>query len=292
MATVRWLSLLAAGAALAALGQPRADATRHVRQLDALLVFVPSAEGVRTASSGFEEVAADLFWVRTVLLFGERFGRTNDESEWVEWLVRMTDSVTTLDPTWSTPYHYGSGMLRVVNAIPASSTLLERCAEHRPDDYWCPMSRGMNDLLYAKNPAAAAEWLYQAARRPNAPPWYGAAAAAMQSDAGQRRAGLKYLSDRLAEETDPRVIESLERQRGRLIHDELVDAWATDCQRWRDEHGPLARPEDLATLGHPLPPNPRGDAWIIGADGVVRSEGAEAERIVDRRREEWELIRK
>lgn len=291
MDRLRWPLLLVAGAALVALAQPRADTPRHRRQLDSILVFVPSAAGVRVASSGFEEVASDLFWVRTVLLFGERFG-TASTAAWVEWLARMADSVTTLDPTWSTPYHYGSGMLRVVGAIPESSALLERCTEHRPHDYWCPMSRGMNDLLYNHEPAAAATWLVEAARRPGAPPWYGAAAAAMQSDAGQRHAGLKYLDDRLAEETDPRVVDSLQTQRNRLWHDELVDRWAADCRAHREAVGPLARPEDLALLGHDLPANPRGDAWVVGADGVVRSEGAEVERVLDRRAEEWELVRR
>ncbi len=286
------LGLVILGAATLAVAQPRSDSTRAQRVLDTDLVFVPSPEGVRAASSGFEEVAADLMWVRAVLLFGERFSEAEDAA-WVDWLARMIDTITALDPRWSTPYHYGSGMLRVLGQVDASSALLERCTDERPEDHWCPMSRGMNDLLFVHDPAAAAVWMKRAAERASAPRWYAAAAAAMLSDAGQRRAGLAYLDEQLAEAADPAVVADLQAQRAKLVHDEVVATWAKDCVAFYDREGvPLGSPDALAGLGHALPANPRGDAWVVGADGVVRSQGAEHERRRDAERAEWKLIRR
>ncbi|MSQ02224.1 MAG: hypothetical protein EXR71_10095 [Myxococcales bacterium] len=283
--------VLCATVGLTTVAQPRLDATRRVRNLDAVLVFFPSAEGVRMSSSGFEDVAADLMWVRTVLLFGERYGSSEDPA-WIEWLTRMIGTVTQLDPRWSTPYKYGGSMLRVVGAIDESSAVFARCTEERPDDAWCPLSRGMNDLIYKDDPGAAAEWVARAATRKSAPPWYGGLSAALRDKAGSRRAGLAYLEEQLTTATDPAVIESLNYQRAKLLHNELVAGWEAACLAWRDEHGPLARPSDLATLGIVLPENPRGDPWVVGADGVVRGEGAEGERLRVQRRDEWKLLRR
>ncbi len=275
--------------ALAAIAQPHSDATRRLRTLHQELIFMPSAEGVRMASSGQHEVVADLMWVRTVLLFGERYG--SDDSElWKDWLGRMIRTVNALDPRWRTPYFYGGGMLVVVGDVDASSDVYAQCSRAHPLDHWCPFARGMNDFIHRNDPLAASVWIREAASRPDAPNWYASAAGALSNQAGQRLAGLRYLDEQLAVTTEPGVRENLEFQRGRLAQDELVASWEPACKEWRAENGPLNRPEDLAKLGFVLPENPRGDAWVVGRDGVVRSEQSERDRVRRSHSQEWKLI--
>lgn len=284
------LALVAAvGAGAVGSALPRADATRLDRVLDQELVFLPSPEGIRMASSGQEEVVADLMWVRTVLLFGARYD-SDDSEVWKEWLSRMVLTVTELDPQWRTPYWYGGGMLIVVGQIDASSAIYERCARELAEEHWCPFARGMNDSLYKDDPISAGAWLREAAGRPGAPKWYGSAAAAFASKGGQRQAGLVYLEEQLGATTDPGVRAALEYQRNKLTHDSLVATWEDKAKAWRDEHGPLEEPEDLEKLGIVLPTNPRGDEWIIGADGVPRSAQSERDRARRARMDEWTLI--
>lgn len=279
----------ALGAGVVGVALPASDATRQARVLDQELVFLPSAQGIRMASSGFEEVVADLMWVRTVLLFGERYD-SDDTDLWKEWLTGMVHTVTELDPQWRTPYWYGGGMLVVVGQIDASSAVYEQCSRERPEEYWCPFARGMNDLLYKNDALAAGSWLREAAGRPGAPKWYGSAAAALASKGGQRHAGLVYLEEQLGSTTDPGVRAALEYQRNKLTHDSLVATWEEAAKAWRDEHGPLERPEDLTKLGFALPQNPRGDDWIIGRDGVPRSAQSERDRARRAQMDEWPLI--
>lgn len=278
-------------AALVAIAQPHSDASRRLRTLHQELIFLPSAEGVRLASSGQHEVVADLMWVRTVLLFGERYD-SDDSLLWRGWLGRMIRTVNVLDPRWRTPYMYGGAMLAVSGQIDASSEVYAQCTQSLPLDYWCPFARGMNDFIHRNDPLAAAVWVKEAASRPGAPNWYASAAAALSNQAGQRLAGLRYLDEQLAATTDPGVRENLEFQRGRLAQDEIVAAWEPACREWRAEHGPLTGPEDLAKLGFVLPKNPRGDAWVVGRDGVVRSEQSERDRVRRRHSEEWKLLRR
>ncbi|MFN7145710.1 MAG: hypothetical protein ACK4YP_18180, partial [Myxococcota bacterium] len=256
---------------------PRADATRVARTADQALLFVPDAHMVRAASTGFEEPLADLFWVRTVLVFGERFG-TEAGDAWLQWLGRMIEAVYTLDPKWRTPYFYGGTILRVSGDVDGSDAVFQAAHANLPDDPFFPFSLGMNAYLYRDDARVAVELIGRAAELPGAPSWYSAAAAAMRQQSGERAAGIQYLEEVRRTTTDPAILADTDRQLARLRHNDLVETWADACRRWRDANGPLSAPGEIARLGFTLPPNPRGDAWVVGADGVVRSEGAEKER--------------
>lgn len=284
------LSILFASAVVAETG-PRVDATRTVRGIDEKLVLVPDASDVKLAATGFEEPLSSLMWVRAILTFGANFGAHTDPS-WHEWFRRMVETTSTLDSYWRTPYYYGGTLLRVLGNVEASDAVFAAAHAARPEDPFFPFSLGMNAYLYREDPDEAARWLRIAAATPNAPPWYESAAAAMLKHSGQRAAGIRYLEDVLRDAQDPATRADAERQLGRLRHDDLVDSWAEACRAWRDQNGPLASPDELARLGIELPPNPRGDAWIVGADGVVRSEAAEKERIRRRLMAEWAIVRR
>jgi hypothetical protein len=284
---VRLVAGLFAGA-VAVFSLPAVDATRTARNIDQALLFVPETTHLRAAAFGFDEPLADLLWVRAILTFGERYG--TEGGGWLTWLGRMIEAVCTLDPGWRTPYFYGGSMLRASGDIAASDLIFEAGRANLPDDPYFPFSLGMNAYLYRQDHAAAAAFLEEAAACPDAPFWYASAAAAMHQDAGDRGVGIRYLREVRDSTQDPNIRADAERQLGRLMHNELVDLWAPACRARKAERGPLPAPEDLRELGFDLPENPRGDAWIVGSDGVVRSEGAEDERVRDLRLAELRLI--
>ncbi|MDP2312477.1 MAG: hypothetical protein Q8P41_06190 [Pseudomonadota bacterium] len=277
-ASAALLLLALGGGALVATALPGVDGTRQARTIDQALLFVPDGEQVRLVATGFEEPLADLFWVRTVLMFGERYD-TERGGTWTEWLRRMIRAVNTLDPTWRTAYFYGGTILRVTGEIDGSNQVFEEARRNIPTDPFFPFSLGMNAYLYDEDPDAAARLLAEAAALPGAPSWYAAAAAAMHQTGGQRATGIRFLEEVRATTSDPAIRGDAERQLGRLRHNALVDTWTDACRRYRDETGhALASPAALTGLGIDLPENPRGDPWVIGADGVVRGADAEAER--------------
>ncbi len=275
-----WRNLLVAlvGAVTAGVAQPALDHTRQARLVDSALLFLPRGDTLAVAASGFHEPMASLLWVRVVLTFGERYGK-DDSAEWRAWFAGGVLAVNTLDPQWRTAYFYGGGMLRSMGELDASSVVFERCTEALPADGWCPFSRGMNAYLYEKDRALAARWMRIAAERPNAAKWWSAAAARMGSEEGARESALVYLESQLREAQTESEIRYLELQKRRIVHDQAVDRWAAACRARFLETGALpASPAVLGELGFELPENPRGDAWVVGNDGIVRSEGAEAER--------------
>lgn len=287
-----FLGLSVLGAALVGLAVPNVDATRQARQADDALLFVPSGDQLQLGASGFEEAIADVLWVRAVLIFGERYDRESGD-EWNEWLLRTVRAVNTLNPHWRTAYFYGGALLRAEGAIDGADVVFTEGADHFPDDPFFPFSVGMNAYLYRNDPATAAEWLEKAAARPGAPSWYAAAAAAMHQKSGARETAIAFLRETAAKTDNPAVKQDSEVQLNRLLHNELVDQWSAVCREFRERNGrPLASPAELEQItGKKLPDNPRGDGWIVGLDGVVRSPGADEERLRHLRQDEWPLIR-
>lgn len=278
------------GSAAVSFALPAADRTRAVREVDNALAFVPDAAQLRAASSGYEEVVADLLWVRAIIIFGERYDAENGP-EWLPWVRRMVRAVNLLQPKWRTSFFYGMSLLRVEGDIEGSNEVLRDAVENFPNDSIFPFSLGMNAYLYDEDPEAAAKWLEKAAAVPGAPPWYAAAAAAMHRDAGSREAAMRYLQEVLATTDNEAVRKSTDWQLRRIQTTVLEDSWADLCRQFREEKGrPLASPEELERYaGRKLPENPRGDRWIVAQDGVVRSEGANRDRLRRLRREEWPL---
>jgi len=126
----------------------------------------------------------------------------------------------------------------------------------------------MNAYLHHGDAELAGEYLASAASLPGAPAWYGAAAASFIEMRGQRKAAVRYLDEELSRTSNPVVRASLERRRAGLIHDELSDQLAQLIARFETEVG--RRPVTIEELGT-LPPDPFGEGWVLGPDGVVRS---------------------
>jgi hypothetical protein len=266
------------GVGLVATSLPRVDATRAPRALENAHVFVPDADALRAASSGFEEPVADLLWVRAALEFGRDFDRRR-LAALRGWFNGNVDTVIALDPRWRTPYYYGGTLARANDDIPASNRYFELGHAQMPTDWFFPASRGMNAGVYEQDAAVAARWMTLASRLPRAPFWFKADAAASRVRAGAFDNGIRMLEESLAQESDPWVRRDIAHMLGKMRHNALVASWEGACKAWKADHGRLPAPEALARLGFTLPENPREDAWVVGSDGVVRSERSEGERV-------------
>lgn len=280
------------GAAAVAVSQPLADVTRTQRAASNPLVFAPNGPTLRAASLDQEEPLADLLWIRAVLVFGERW-KTDLDPTWVQWLRGTVLAVTDLDPTWRSPYFYGGSLLRVLGDIDGSDEVFKRGADNVPHDGYFAFSYAMNQYLYHDDPAAAADWLDRAAREPRAVRWYTAAAGAMRSNGGDREGAIAYLEGRQRDDLSDPERADVGLQLGRLYHDRLAASFAPGCAGYERQHGgpPSSAADFFAWAGTPVPVNPRGDDWVVGGDGCVRSLGAEATRLVRLRKAELKLVK-
>ena len=241
----------------------------------------PNGPVLRTSAMGYHTMLADAMWLRTVLIAAEVY--EDPQPSKVAWLRESLLAIATLDPSWRTLYFYGGGFLAVAEDIEGSNQVFELGHEALPEDPYFPFSRGMNVYLYPDpddpegSKVEAAEWIEVAAELPGAPGWYKGTVAVFRSEAGegQRSEAIRYLEEQLERETRPVAKALIEERLAKLQHDELVDVIERARIGFEIETGqPLVEPTQI-----PLPPDPRGGQWVLGADGQIRSDVAEAEKL-------------
>jgi len=278
--TLITLAIATAGAGLAHSAQNLADPVRWDTNLESELMFMPSGDALRVASSGFAQQLGDLLWVRAILTFGDRWG--TPEEDWAEWLVRMIQAITRLDPQWRTVYFYGGVMLRVVGDVDASTEIFKAGHEALPEDYFFPFAIGMNYYLYKDDAFEAGRWLKIAAELPGAPGWYAKSARMFVVKTTQRQVALRHLDEELAATSDPNLREFLEHQRAILLHDGYAEALLPAIEAYEERTG--APPRALAELieagivKEGFPADPLGEQWVVDVGGDIVSSVIVAER--------------
>ena len=229
-------------------------------------VFVPSPEAMKVASMGWGMVAADLLWVRAVLLFVD-FLAAEDEDDAV-WTRTVIKTVGVLDPHWRTPFFYGGGMLRLLNDLEGSDEIFMDGMRAFPEDAYFPFSLAMNAYLFHEDMERAVEYLHKASQMPSAPKWYRSAAAEFLSRSGQRKTALLYLKEQMGLANSERERLVLENKYKSLLYDQLTDVLDKRQRQWEQRRGrKLVDPNELGDL----PPDPLEGEWFIDPDGLVRS---------------------
>lgn len=261
------------------------DEGRFAARRAQMAAYQPDGDALKVAALGQPTLLADGMWVRAVLQFTDVMD--GSQVDGTRWLEATLDAVTALDPGWRTPYFYGGVFMRVLGDIDGSDRVFGAGMSALPSDPFFPFSIGMNAYLHRGDSEVAAEMMKHAATLPGAPVWYGAAAASFIEQRGQRAAAVRYLDEELARTTNPAVRDSLESRRAGLIHDELSEKLAELLARYTHEVG--RPPQAVAELGE-LPPDPYGIGWVIGPDGVVRSQHVEASLAREARTDERAMI--
>ena len=252
--------------------QRSVDKVRRADGPIAQRVFMPSPDAMKVASLGYGSVVADLFWVRSVLLFVDFLENENPED--AVWLHTVLKTVGILDPRWRTPFFYGGGMLRLLSDVDGSDDIYGDGMASFPEDAFFPFSLAMNAYLYRDDLDRTVSLLKRAAALPNAPKWYQSAAAGFINKKGERRAALKYVREQIEFANSDREKELLEEKYKSLLHDEIVGGLETNRQQWEaSAKNPM---RDLKSLGE-LPPDPLGGDWILAPDGKIRSSVRETE---------------
>jgi len=268
--------------------QVRLDPARHQRVDELELMVMPAGEAVRAVSLGYETLAADLLWVRAVLVYGGLDGEEAAQAR-VAWLGRMIRAVVEVDPIWRTPYFYGATLLRTSGGLDDSDEILHLAMEALPDDPYFPFALGMNHYIARDDALEAARWLKRAAELPGAPAWYGMAARGLVTKKSGLETSIRYLEEEIASAGDEDLREKLQTRLDQLRH----DRWVEELEGVRaDVEAQLGRPlttiDELVELGvtPALPPDPLGGSWILNADGDVISTVAEVELV--KRALRWE----
>ena len=194
-------------------------------------MVLPDGKLLKFAALGFNSLAADIYWIKTVLYFGDRAVEDDypflnpdfDEQNYSayninEWENKMPlfnnllHLVTDLDPHFYFPYEFGGLFLSMKNGeIDNALAILDKGRKIYPDKYNLPLLKGFNYLFYKNdNPAALNEFL-QAVQLPDCPVFVTNLIRGISSNISKTDIALEFLNGALETTTKEEIKEELEK---------------------------------------------------------------------------------
>jgi hypothetical protein len=176
---------------LVPLGQARIEQSLGAPTVQQQVLYLWSGGHVKKLFPGFESIAADIYWLRTVQYFGSerRFAREKR----FDLLRPLIDITTDLDPRLEVAYRYGAIFL----AEPAPEgagrpreavEVLEKGVRMNPRSWRLRQDLGFFNYIFLHDAQRASEILTEAAEVPGAPFWLRTLGADLLLKGGERRA--------------------------------------------------------------------------------------------------------
>jgi hypothetical protein len=157
--------------------------------------FVPEPGLARLLSLGFGAPVADFYWLQAIQAVG---GDARMTPELGEYLGRVIDVVTTLDPWVDHPYRFAAIWLtQSEENVRTANRLLERGIEHHPDDWRNYFYLGFNHFFYLLENVEAADILERASSKPGAPRYLPRLAARLRSESADIGVAAIFLGELL-----------------------------------------------------------------------------------------------
>jgi tetratricopeptide (TPR) repeat protein len=270
----------AIGALLAAVGllQAHIDESFGPNRATEEVLYVDDPAVLKRALVGFENVAADLYWLRTIQYFGgKRLEQTDKNYELLEPLLRIT---VTLDPNFKIAYTYGATFLSEPLPFGAGKpekavALIDDGIREHPDHWRFYLDKGFIYYWHLRDFDRAAGIFLEGSKLPGAPFWMRAIAGQALAQGGDRETarGLWQALHDTAETSQQR-----ENAVAHLMQLDALDEMdalrrVVDLYRARVGRAPGDWRELVAAGMLPgIPVDPTGAPYVLdGATGEVRT---------------------
>jgi len=247
---VRWRSLLLAPVlAGIPLVQGRIDQRLGAFRSQEDVLYLWQGEQVKRFFPGFEALAADIYWLRTVQYFGGR--QVHGEGMRLALLRPLIEITTTLDPRLDIAYRYGAVFLSESPPVGAGRPqegieILEKGVKAQPASWRLRQDLGFFHYLYLHDAQTASRVLSEAAAIPGAAYWLKTMAADLLAESGDRQ-NSRRMWRQLYDQAEEGAIKANAAQRLRALDaQDLADALSATVMAYERREG--AKPRDLDTL--------------------------------------------
>jgi len=235
---------------------------RTVVQIEGL-AQLPKGEYLKPALLGYDHLGADFLWLRLIQVIGKK---RNSADEY-EWMYHALDVITTLDPQYAYAYYAGGVILGdLANRPDLSIRLLEKGVSANPEVWNIPFLLGYNYYFLLGDPSKGAEYIMEAARRPDGPSYLPGLATRMAAEAGNPDTALAFLEARLTDTHDPEMREVLANRMKEVIIERDLLMLESAVEAYRTQHQTLpATLTDLVVAGAllSLPQEPFGGDYRL-----------------------------
>jgi hypothetical protein len=250
------------------------------------LLYLPQADYLKIASLGYRELIADLLWIQSIQVMGEK--KVSEANG--RWLYRALDIITTLDPKFVRAYEAGGLALTTIVVLPEESNrLMMKGMQHNPMEWKLPFLIGINYYYELYDDAKAAEYMSQASRLPDAPSELATLAANLYVSGHSPQQAVNLLAELYEKATDESAKKLLEirlkialTERDLYVLQQAIDRY----QRLHGQYPPHLDALIEAGLLPALPVEPSGGRYLYEAKtgAVSSSEMTERLTLTGRRR--------
>lgn len=174
------------------------------------LKYLPSGKFLKGAALTYDEVLADLLWIKAIGYFGTHARSDQDYT----WLYHLLDITTTLDPFYSDPYEFGGIVLASeLHDVDKSIALLEKGIANIPRHnkrYWYqPFFCAFNYMYYKNDNLTAARLLEKAAESPGRPEYLPLLVSRLYANTNDPELAIPFLEEMIQQTTNPEMQETL-----------------------------------------------------------------------------------
>jgi len=153
------------------------------------MLYLPSGKYLKPLALGYNQMLADLLWIKTVSYFGSHF-MTDKE---YPWLFHMLTLIIDLDPRFDFPYYFG-GIVLSLEASQAENAnkILERGIKAYPDQWMYPFYIGFNLYYHLGDSLKAIPYINRASVLPGAPRFTKTLAGMLYEKSGEYNTALEF----------------------------------------------------------------------------------------------------
>jgi len=229
--------------------QDRIDSGLGTFRAQEEVLYLWSGKDVKRLFPGFENLAADIYWLRTVQYFGGQHVFARNKR--FDLLPVLTEITTTLDPRLDVAYRYGAIFLCEPAPFGAGRpregvALLERGVQAMPGNWRLRHQLGFFHFLFLHDATRAAQVLEEAARLPGGAFWLRSLAADLLAKGGDRAAS-RRMWQQISEQSEVGVLRANAADRLRVLDAlDAADAVAARVAEYKGRNGRY--PESLDAL--------------------------------------------
>ncbi|MGH9768419.1 MAG: hypothetical protein ACREAB_13390, partial [Blastocatellia bacterium] len=215
MKRLLWPALLIVFLAVSVIAQNWMDARRRVPPEIKETLYLNSGETLKHAGIGFDGLMADIYWIRTLLYFGENFERQRGanqsfDARQLQLLEPMLNITVELDPRYIAAYRFGAIFLPEIN-VESAVRFVERGIRNNPDEWRLYQDLGFVEWRRGRF-REAAEAYARGSRLPGAPAWMQTMPPLMLVKGGDRETAREIFLRLYEESDDPFIKQVCEEQ--------------------------------------------------------------------------------
>ncbi len=140
----------------------------NFRSIENIVLLSPKT--LKIMSLGFDNLVADIYWLRAVQYFGNPEIPKNLKDP--ELVYKYFDIITELDPKFVNAYRYGGTFISDplpfgLNRLDIGTNLFDKGQINNPDNFRIPLEHGFQYFFYSDNKEKASELFKEASEKPN-----------------------------------------------------------------------------------------------------------------------------